>query len=194
VWEVQSDAGRLAVAASGSTSGNDEWQLPGDPVGVGRNAAPVKIPFSLSPRDLVLAEAPSGAWQAKAVVAAGAIGVVAAVGAAGELGQVGAGSESSRTPGTPLEPATVDGMQAFVLPRTAADVVVFRTPDRRADWLVLELVVLLVALLGAVPAGGRSEEAQRPGRSGGLGAAGSADPADADPADVDGLDTEPARA
>ncbi len=184
VWEVQSDAGRLAVAASGATSANDEWQLPGDPVGVGRNAAPVKIPFSLSPRYLVLAEAPSGAWQAKAVVAAGAIGVVGAVGAAGELGQVGAGAESSRTPGTALEPATVDGMQAFVLPRTAADVVVFRTPDRRANWLVLELVVLVVALLGAVPAGGRSQEEQRPGRSDGLGAEGFAEPVET--ADVDG--------
>jgi hypothetical protein len=181
---VQSDAARLAIA----TTGEPDWQLPSDPVGVGRDAAPVKVPFSLSSRYLVLAEAPSGAWQAKAVVAAGAIGAVGAVGAAGELAQVGAGSESSRTPGTVLESATVEGMQAFVLPRTAADVVVFRAPDRRADWLVLELVVLLVTLLGAVPAGGRSEGAQRPGRSGGLGVAGdvdAVDPADVDPADVD---------
>jgi hypothetical protein len=89
-------------------------------------------------------------------------------------------------------------MQAFVLPKTAADVVVFRTPDRRADWLVVELVVLVVALLGAVPAGGRSEEEQRPRRSGGLGAgmAGdvdAVDPADVDPADVDPADVEHAR-
>ena len=169
VWEVQSDAARLAIA----TSGDAQWQLPGDPVGVGRTAAPAKIPFSLSPRYLVLAEAPSGAWRATAVVAAGAIGAVGAVGAAGELGQVGAGSQNSQP--TPLESATIEGMQAFALPRAAADIVVFRVPDRRADWLILELVVLVVALIGAVPAGGRAGAQPRHVRSDGLGGSDAAD-------------------
>jgi hypothetical protein len=181
VWEVQSPAGRVAIA----TSGEDDWQLPGDPIDFGRNAAPLRIPFSLSPRFLVLAEAPSGSWQAKAVAAGGPVGAVGAVGAAGELGEVGAGSESSRTPGVPLVTSTVAGMQAFVLPRTAADVVVFRTPNRRADWLTLELVILVVALLGAIPAGHRAGEEQRPGRPGGLGSAGDAGDPDLDPIDPD---------
>jgi hypothetical protein len=181
VWEVQSNAGRVAIA----TSGDDDWQLPGDPIDVGRNAAPLRIPFSLSPRFLVLAEAPSGSWQAKAVAAGGPVGAVGAVGAAGELGEVGAGTESSRTPGVPLVTTTVAGMQAFVLPRTAADVVVFRAPNRRADWLTLELVILVVALLGAIPAGRRAGEEQRPGRPGGLGSAGDAEDGDPDGDPVD---------
>jgi GT2 family glycosyltransferase len=176
VWAVQSTAGRVAIA----TSGDDDWQLPGDPIDVGRNAAPLRIPFSLSPRFLVLAEAPSGSWQAKAVAAGGPVGAVGAIGAAGELGEVGAGSESSRTPGVPLVTSTVGGMQAFVLPRTAADVVVFRAPNKRADWLTLELVILVVALLGAIPAGHRAGEEQRPGRPGGLGSAGDAGDSDPD--------------
>jgi GT2 family glycosyltransferase len=202
VWTVQADAGRLAIA----TAGDDNWQSPGgpsgpsgpsspsspsSPSGLGHNAPPLKVPFSLSSRYLVLAEAPSGSWQAKAVAAVGAIGVVGAVGAAGELGEVGAGSESSRTPGTLLEPATVDGMQAFALPRTAADVVVFRSPDKRADWLILELVILVLALLGGIPAGRRAGEQYRLGRSRGLGASGDVDPADVDPTHAD---AEPARA
>ena len=56
-------------------------------------------------------------------------------------------------------------MQAFTLPTTAANVVVFRSPDRRADWLLFELVVLLVALLGAIPASGRAGGQRRSGRS-----------------------------
>jgi hypothetical protein len=130
VWEVQANAGRLAIAATG----DDDWQLPGDPVGVGRHAPALQIPFSLGPRVLVLTEAPSSAWQATA------------------------------KPGTPLPSTTLDGMQAFTLPTTATDVVVFRSPDRRADWLLFELVVLLVALLGAIPAGGRAGQQRRPGR------------------------------
>ncbi len=159
VWEVQANAGRLAIAATG----NDDWQLPGDPVGVGRHAPALQIPFSLGSRVLVLTEAPSSAWQAKAVAAPGPIGAVGAVATAGQLGEVGAGQAAAQ-PGTPLPSTTLDGMQAFSLPTTAANVVVFRSPDRRADWLLFELVVLLVALLGAIPAGGRAGEQRRSGR------------------------------
>ena len=60
VWQVESAAGRLAFAAGGS----DEWQLPADPVGVGRHAPPVVVPFSPAGQLLVLAEAPSPQWQA----------------------------------------------------------------------------------------------------------------------------------
>jgi hypothetical protein len=135
VWEVQATAGRLAIASVG----NDDWQLPPDPVGVGKHAAPVKVPFAPGARQLVLAEAPSAAWQAIA----------------------GGGRR-----GTPLAATTVDGMQAFALPTTAVDVVVSRAPDRRADWLTFELVALAVVLLGAVPGGRRAAEQQRPGRLG----------------------------
>src|SRR5450432_419257 len=165
VWEVQANAGRLAIAAAG----NDDWQLPADPVAVGQDAPPLKIPFSLSQRLLVLAEAPSPAWRAVAVGEASAVGAVGAVGTAGEIGTIGAGGQpTSSSPaarrarvaaGTPLAAATAGGLQAFVLPTTAADVVVYRAPDRRADWLVFELVVLVVALLGAIPAGGRTVQA-----------------------------------
>jgi hypothetical protein len=160
VWEVQANAGRLAIAPTGDA----DWQLPGDPIGVGRHAPAVQIPFSLSSRVLVLTEAPSGAWQAKAVAAPGPIGAVGAIGAAGQIGQVGAGSQAAGEPGTPLASTTLDGMQAFTLPTTAANVVVFRLPDRRADWLTFELVVALIALLGAIPAGGRAGAQRRPGR------------------------------
>jgi hypothetical protein len=112
---------------------------------------------------LVLTEAPSSAWQAKAVAAPGPIGAVGAVATAGQLGEVGAGQAASQ-PGTPLPSTTLDGMQAFTLPTTAASVVVYRSPDRRADWLLFELAVLLLALLGAIPAGGRAGEQRRPGR------------------------------
>jgi len=159
VWEVQANAGRLAIAATG----DDDWQLPGDPVGVGRHAPALQMPFSLGSRVLVLAEAPSSAWQAKAVAAPGPIGAVGAVATAGQLGKVGAGQAASQ-PGTPLPSTTLDGMQAFTLPTTAASVVVYRSPDRRADWLLFELAVLLLALLGAIPAGGRAGEQRRPGR------------------------------
>jgi GT2 family glycosyltransferase len=163
VWEVEANAGRVAIAAAG----DDDWQLPADPVVVAQDAPALKIPFSLSQRLLVLAEAPSPAWRAVAVGEIAEVGAVGAVGTAGELGIVGAGGDASlsadarkdRTAaGTPLAARTVGGVQAFVLPTTAADVVVFRTPDRRADWLVFELVLLLVALLGAVPAGGRTTQ------------------------------------
>ena len=159
VWEVQANAGRLAIAATG----DDDWQLPGGPVGVGRHAPALQIPFSLGSRVLVLTEAPSSAWQAKAVAAPGPIGAVGAVATAGQLGKVGAG-QAAEQPGTPLPSTTLDGMQAFTLPTTAANVVVFRSPDRRADWLLFELAVLLVALLGAIPAGGRAGEQRRSGR------------------------------
>jgi GT2 family glycosyltransferase len=161
VWEVQANAGRIAIASTG----DDDWQLPGDPVGVGRHAPTLQIPFSLSSRVLVLTEAPSSAWQAKAVAASGPVGAVGAVGTAGQIADVGAGKQAAAgQPGTPLPATTLDGMQAFALPTTAASVVVFRLPDRRADWLVFELAVLLIALLGAIPAGGRAGQQRRPGR------------------------------
>ena len=137
VWQVQANAGRLAIAATG----DDDWQLLTDPIGVGRHAPALQIPFSLGSRVLVLTEAPSSAWQAKAVA-----------------------GQAAGQPGTALPATTLDGMQAFTLPTTAADVVVFRSPDRRADWLLFELAVLLVALLGAIPAGGRAGQQRRPGR------------------------------
>jgi hypothetical protein len=161
VWQVQANAGRLAIASTG----DDDWQLPSDPIGVGSHAPTLQIPFSLTSRVLVLTEAPSGAWQAKAVAAPGPIGAVGAVGAAGQIGNVGAAKQAAAgQPGTPLPSTTLDGMQAFALPTTAANVVVFRSPDRRADWLLFELAVLLVALLGAIPAGGRAGAQRRPGR------------------------------
>ncbi|HEY4991534.1 MAG TPA: hypothetical protein VII33_05555, partial [Nakamurella sp.] len=101
-----------------------------------------------------------------AVAAPGPTGAVGAVGAAGQVGEVGAGKQAAAgRPGTPLAATTLDGMQAFSLPTTAADVVVYRLPDRRADWLLFELAVLVIALLGAIPAGGRAGAQRRPGRS-----------------------------
>ena len=164
VWEVEAKAGRVAIAPAG----DDDWQLPADPVAVAQDAPALKIPFSLSQRLLVLAEAPSSAWRAVAVGETTGVGAVGAVGTAGQLGVVGAGSDANLSAdarkqraaaGTPLAASTANGLQAFVLPTTAADVVVFRTPDRRTDWLVFELVLLLIGLLGAVPAGGRPTQA-----------------------------------
>ncbi len=126
VWQVESAAGRIAFASNGS----DEWQLPADPVGVGRHAPPIGVPYSPAGQLLVLAEAPSSQWQA-------------------------------RSGGTALTPTTVADMQAFALPTTATTVSVSRAPDRRADWLLFQLVALLVVLLGAIPAGRRAAERQR---------------------------------
>jgi hypothetical protein len=137
LWQVDIPAGRVAIAPSG----RDEWQLPVGQVAVGRKAAPIQVPYAPATRSLVLAEAPSPDWQAVAGDSAGAApGGVA---------------------GTPLAPTTVDGMQAFQLPASAVDVVISRKPDRRANWLVFELVVLAVAVIGAVPGGRRGPSQAR---------------------------------
>jgi GT2 family glycosyltransferase len=158
VWEVQATAGRLAIAVAG----DDDWQLPGGPMTVGRHAPPTNIPYSPSTRFLVLAEAPSPSWQALVRGGSGDGGVAA--GGAGGSG------------GTPLSPAVVGGMQAFELPTTAADVVVSRVPDRRANWLTFQLVVLAIVLLGGIPSGRRADEQQRPRRPAEIGRAGKAAP------------------
>ena len=126
VWQVESAAGRVAFA----TNGSDEWQLPADPVGVGRHAPPIVVPYSPAGQLLVLAEAPSPQWQA-------------------------------HSGGAALAATTVADMQAFVLPTTATAVTVSRAPDRRADWLLFQLIALAVVLLGAVPAGRRGAERHR---------------------------------
>ena len=140
VWQVQPEAGRLAIA----TAGNDAWQLPTDPADVGRHAPPVSVPYSPTTRLLVLAEAPSSAWQAMV------------------------GGTDGRG-GTLLRSTTAAGMQAFELPITGADVQVSRAPDRRADWLTFELVGLLVVLLAAIPGGRRTIDQQRLRRDADLG-------------------------
>jgi hypothetical protein len=132
VWQVESAAGRVAFA----TNGSDEWQLPADPVGVGRHAPPVVVPYSPAGQLLVLAEAPSPQWQA-------------------------------HSGGTALAATTVADMQAFVLPTTVTAVTVSRAPDRRADWLLFQLIALAVVLLGAVPAGRRAAEQHRLNPGGG---------------------------
>jgi GT2 family glycosyltransferase len=137
LWQVDTPAGRVAIAQAG----RDSWLLPTGAVAVGAHAAPIQVPYAPATRSLVLAEAPSPKWQAVAVTG------------------IGTGAAAAAT-GTPLAPTTVEGMQAFRLPASAVDVVIERLPDRRADWLVFELVVLAIAIIGAVPGGRRGQRSR----------------------------------
>jgi GT2 family glycosyltransferase len=121
VWQVEAAAGRVMIA----TQGVDAWQVAANGGAIGAHTAPVEVPYSPLPRDLVITESPSPIWRA------------AVVGAAGGL--------------QPLKPTVVDGMQAFVLPSAAAQVRVYRTPNRRADWLWGELIGVLVVIVATVP-------------------------------------------
>ncbi len=132
VWEVEAKAGRLAIA----TPGRPEWQLATDAAGsIGRHSPPLSIPYGPPPRLLVLAEAPSPDW----------------------LAVTGAGAGNK---GVPLAATTYEGMQAFALPPAGGQVVVSRVGDRRADWLGLQLGVLIVVLLAAIPTGPRTPPRQ----------------------------------
>jgi GT2 family glycosyltransferase len=135
LWQVETTAGRIAIAQSGRQA----WTLPVGQVGIGRQAPPIEVPYAPASRTLVLAEAPSPDWLATA----------------------GVSTDSALTGGTPLAPSKVDGLQAFQLPATATTVVISRRPDRRADWLVFELVVLGVAVIGAVPGGRKGPRQER---------------------------------
>jgi GT2 family glycosyltransferase len=148
VWQVDADAGRLMVATPGdsnnagdSTSSADAgpWQRPNLPVTgarIGHHATPISFPYAPTPRLLVLAEAPSPHWRASTVNSNGTLAV-------------------------PLQATTHDGMQAFVVPTAGGNVVVYRAPDRRANWLIYELIAALVVLGGAIPAGQRAADQQR---------------------------------
>jgi len=145
VWQVESGAGRLAIASAD----DEEWQLPspgataqttltGDVVG--RDAKPLTILYSPVARQLVLAEAPSSRWRA-------------------EVTRPGGGS-------TPLVATVEQGMQAFELPTVGGEVVVYRAPDDRSDWLLFQLVAVIVVLVAAIPAGRRAADQQRIARHG----------------------------
>jgi hypothetical protein len=135
VWQVQGDAGRLAIVAADG----DDRTLPDTIGAVGRDTTPIAVPPSSQPRLLTLAEAPSPQWRAVVV------------------------RPDSQDAG-PLPATTRGGLQAFVLPDAGADIVVVRTPDRRADWLVFELVVLIVVVGAAIPGGRRDAARRRPPR------------------------------
>jgi len=126
VWQLQTDAGRLAIA----TQGDDTWRLADSAGVVGRHSDPITVPYAPNPRLLVLAEAPSPNWRAVAIGA-------------------------TKGAQVPLATTTLDGMQAFELPTSGGQIVVDRAPDRRADWLVFELVTLLVVIGAAIPSGRR---------------------------------------
>lgn len=136
VWQVQTDAGRVALA----TEGDNTWRLADASGDVGAHATPITVPYAPNPRLLVLAEAPSPNWRAVAVGA----------------------TKGARVP---LAATTLDGMQAFRLPAAGGDVVIERAPDQRADWLVFQLVGLLVVIGAAIP-GGRRVARRGPGRRG----------------------------
>jgi hypothetical protein len=144
VWQVQTDAGRLAIA----TQGDDTWRLADSSGAVGAHSDPITVPYAPNPRLLVLAEAPSANWRAVAIGA-------------------------TKGAQVPLASTTLDGMQAFELPAAGGQVVVKRAADQRADWLVFELVALLVVIGAAIPSG------RRVGRHGSRGRrAGAAGPVD----------------
>ncbi|MDQ1485041.1 MAG: hypothetical protein QOJ62_734, partial [Actinomycetota bacterium] len=132
VWRVQQDAGRLAIAVRG----DDAWQVPTSITTVRGRTPVVHVPYAAGTRLLALAEAPSPAWRALI------------------------GSRNGHG-GTSLPRTTAAGLQAFTLPPTAADVVVSRLPDRRADWLTFQLIALGVVLLAAIPGGRRANEQQQ---------------------------------
>jgi hypothetical protein len=133
VWQVQSGAGRIAVALPGQP----DWRLPDTAGAVGKHVSPVSVPYAPMSRMLVLAEAPSPRWKADVVGATGR---------------------------TPLKPAVVEGMQAFVLDAGSPDVVLYREPDARGRWLIAELVVVIVVVTGALPSATRRADQQRPRR------------------------------
>jgi hypothetical protein len=126
VWQVQTDAGRLAIA----TQGDETWRLADSSGAVGARSDPITVPYAPNPRLLVLAEAPSPNWLAVAIGA-------------------------TKGAQVPLASTTLDGMQAFELPASGGQIVVKRAPDQRADWLVFELVALLVVVAAAIPGGRR---------------------------------------
>jgi hypothetical protein len=132
VWQVQANAGRLMIAAPDQ----DNWQLPSSGGAVGRNVKPITVPYAPVARLLVLAEAPSPDWRAVVVGGTGKTGV-------------------------PLASTTKEGMQAFEIPTAGADIVVQRAPDRRADWLVFQLIALLVVVGAAIPGGRRTQQIER---------------------------------
>jgi len=156
VWQVEADAGRLMLAAVGE----DTWKIPtalagpgstnadasadtsaGAPagpssIGIGRNSEPLVLPYSPTARALVLAEAPSPSWRAIAV-------------------------DADKKATLNLTPTTRDGMQAFAIPTTGADVVVFRASGNRTAWMVFELLATLAVLGAAIPAGRRAADQQR---------------------------------
>jgi GT2 family glycosyltransferase len=144
VWQVDIDSGRLMLATPTDASVPDSsdtgpWTTPELPITgafIGKHAVPITLPYAPTPRLLVLAEAPSSAWRASTVNSNGTLAV-------------------------PLPATTHDGMQAFVVPTAGAQVVVYRAPDRRANWLIYELVAALVVLGGAIPAGQRAADQQR---------------------------------
>jgi hypothetical protein len=138
LWQVDTPAGLVAIAQDGRAG----WTLPAGKVAVGAHAAPVQVPYAPATRSLVLAETPSPQWQAVAVPGSD-------------------DAAATTTAGTPLAATTLEGMQAFRLPASAVDVRIERLPDRRADWLVFELVVLAVAVIGAVPGGRRNQRSRR---------------------------------
>ena len=160
VWEVQANAGRLAIAATG----DDDWQLPGDPVGVGRHAPALQIPFSLGSRVLVLTEAPSSAWQAKAVAAPGPIGRGGRCRNRRPAWRGRCGPEPRPSLAHRFRQRHWTACRRSPCRRLRRVSWCTRSPDRHADWLLFELAVLLLALLGAIPAGGRAGEQRRPGR------------------------------
>jgi hypothetical protein len=135
VWQVEGNAGRLAIAVPHQ----DNWQLASTDGAIGRHSEPITVPYAPMARLLVLAEAPSPQWRAVVVGTTG------------------------KSP-VPLASTTQDGMQAFAIPTAGASVVVERAPDRRADWLVLQLVALLVVLAAAVPGGRRAADQDRSAR------------------------------
>ncbi len=109
VWEVQANAGRLAIAATG----DDDWQLPGDPVGVGRDAPPLQIPFSLGSRVLVLTEAPSRRGRPRRSPRRGRPERWAPSERPVSSARSAQVAGCRCRPGTPLASTTLDGMQAF---------------------------------------------------------------------------------
>ncbi len=134
VWQVQTDAGRIAIA----TQGDDTWRLADATGDVGAHSGPITVPYAPNPRLLVLAEAPSPNWRAVAV-------------------------GTTKGARVPLAATTLDGMQAFQLPTSGGDIVIERAPDQRADWLVFQLIALLVVIGAAIP-GGRRAGRRGPGR------------------------------
>jgi len=126
VWQVQTDAGRLAIA----TQRDDTWRLADSGGAVGAHSDPITVPYAPNPRLLVLAEAPSPNWRAVAIGA-------------------------TKGAQVPLPSTTINGMQAFELPASGGQVVVKRAPDQRAHWLVFQLVALLVVVGAAIPSGRR---------------------------------------